>query len=62
MAGGVHGGGVGVCMAGGHVWWGACMVGGMCSIAMEGGPFSVNLLPKLAISHNMMGIQCITQL
>ena len=28
----------------------------ICSTAMEGGPFSGNLLPKLAISHNMAGI------
>ena len=34
----------------------------ICSTAMEGGPFSGNLLPKLAISRNMAGILCDTQL
>ena len=28
----------------------------ICSTAMEGGPFSGNLPPKLAISRNMAGI------
>ena len=26
--GGVHG--RGVCVTGGHAWWGACMAGGVC--------------------------------
>ena len=34
VGGGMHGSGCvhdqGVCMAGGHVWWGACMAGGTC--------------------------------
>ena len=29
MVGGMHGRGVGACMAGGHMWWGACMAGVM---------------------------------
>ena len=34
----------------------------MCSTAIGGGPFSINLPPKLAVSHNMAGIYGITQL
>ena len=48
--------GEGGCVAGGCAWWGVCVAGGMCSTAMEGGPFLGNLLPKLAISRNMAGI------
>ena len=36
--------------------------GGQCSEAIGGGPFSVKLPPKLAVSHNMAGILDSTQL
>ena len=35
--------------------------GGQCSTAIGGGPFSLNLPPKLAVSRNMAGISCSTQ-
>ena len=43
----------GACVAGG-----TCEAGGgdMCSTVSGGDPFSINLPPELAVSHNMAGI------